>query len=875
MSNSGSGVSSVSNSVNGHVNKMKSAVLGAATSLRGPRARSNSLSTVVPDEADEDFHPELAACAASILYLSPDPSPEGRPIYILNAAAFPDTFEVDYDSLLAYVLARLPGEEELISGTEYEIVFFAGGAPDSASSSDTKKQTPSPGWFLQAYHVLSRATRKKLQKLYIVHPRTWVRVLINIFGTIVSPKVRRKIVHATSLTQLALHLPIERLLIPPSVYLHDRKLSPDIFVPHATGKRAFGVRHPLPRNLDTGATRLPRVLREATSFLLLPANTKTEGLFRIPPHSVLINVLKEAYDRGQQYIVWKEKGATLCQPGISPALVDEVRLEDAYGVHLAASLIKLWYRELQSPIFPESSYVVLRERYSGDITPEDLVDLVLPASKTSPLTETSREILTRHLLPLLNIVASRSDSNKMTSENLAILFSMCLICGSNQLEDGRISTTIKKILQAAIDMWPQLRAGMEIEKRVFDIDLLPPTDTRDSEDPLEEARPGPTEGEEEGHRIVMNESDGSTNRSRSASSSEEKPPALPPRRSRAASIKAALGVPHLPKRKPAPHHHQPESGVLNGGGPQKQEEVHRHPIYDASMTSEPPRYSSIFDRSGGPLVDVSSDESHTPANGFGPPRPSGYAYDRTSAGEEKFAGRPFEGLAKANSFRRKPVERGASGESKAESEASNVGIAPQTSGGGAKSNSEENRSNNDTQHSQPEPAAAPLPSPSETNAMLARMAAQQANTNLAQRITLDTPPTNPNPPGTITSAPGRINNEQQQRSVSSPDPDPVFRKPSWPASANRSSTGGNELQVPPPRIPRVRAASPGLLKRMSSLEVTSSTAPGSASGLETGRKPVNLRQTSVDDLRRLYEERAGLVGELVRTRSSGSGVGRG
>lgn len=474
----------ITNSKN--VDEMKSAF--AAATRGSTRSRATSLSTVVPDERDEDYHPQLAACAASILYLSPELSPEGRPIYILNAAAFPDTFEVDYDSLLAYVLARLPGEDELLSGTDYEVVFFAGGAPESAASSDTKKQNPSPGWFLQAYHVLSRATRKRMQRLYIVHPRTWVRVLINVFGTIVSPKVKRKIVHATCLTQLALYLPIERLLIPPSVYLHDRKLLPDIFVPYATGKRAFGVKNPLPKNLDTGATRLPRVLREATSFLLLPTNTNTEGIFRIPPHSVLINVLKEAYDRGQQYIVWKEKGATLCQPGISPSLVDEVRLEDSYGVHLAASLIKLWYRELQSPIFPESSYGSLRDQYSGEITPEDLVDLLHPASKSSPLSHTSKDILTRHLLPLLSVVASRAASNKMSSENLAILFSMCLVCGSNQLEDARISTTIKKILQRAIDMWPQLRAGMGLDTRVFDMDLLPPADIRDSEDPLEEVR---------------------------------------------------------------------------------------------------------------------------------------------------------------------------------------------------------------------------------------------------------------------------------------------------------------------------------------------------------------------------------------------------
>lgn len=147
---------------------MRSALAAAAS--RG-RTRSNSLSTVPPAQDSEDYLPELAAVAASILYRSPVDSKEGRPIYILNAAAFPDAYEVDYDTLLSYVLARLPGEDELISGTEYEIVFFAGGAPDNATAE--KKQGPATGWYLQAYHVLSRALRKKLQMLYIVHPRTW------------------------------------------------------------------------------------------------------------------------------------------------------------------------------------------------------------------------------------------------------------------------------------------------------------------------------------------------------------------------------------------------------------------------------------------------------------------------------------------------------------------------------------------------------------------------------------------------------------------------------------------------------------------------------------------------------------------------------
>ncbi|EMC97617.1 hypothetical protein BAUCODRAFT_68403, partial [Baudoinia panamericana UAMH 10762] len=582
---------------------MRSA-LAAAAQRRATRARSSSLSTVPPAETSSDYLPELAAIAASILYKSPSTSKAGRAVYILNSAAFPDAFEVDYDSLLSYVLARLPGEEELIAGAEYEVVFFAGGQPEGATME--RRQGPGMGWYLQAYHVLSRATRKKLQRLYIVHPRTWVRVLVGVFGTIVSPKFRRKIVHVSTLSQLTVQMPIERLLIPPSTYLHDRRITPDIDVPYAGGRRAFGARHPLPKNIDTGQTRLPRVLRETTSFILMPQNVCTEGLFRIPPQSVLAGVLREAYDRGQQYIVWKERSATVVQPGMPQDLLGEVRLEDAYGVHLAASLIKTWYRDLRQPIFPESCYARFREKYGSaetDVTPEDLVDLIMPASPTSPLTITSREILTRHLLPLLSAVAEHERQNKMNAENLSILFSMCLLCGSDQLEDAKMSTLVRKILQAALDLWPQLREGLGIDPMAFEIDLLPPADPHDYEDPVEHDVHQTTSGDDlietkQGHRIIMADVD-------SEPISPERVPTLPPRpvRSRAAS----LGKQLLPN--------------LDVGSILKRKPASATPTADSAPAElDPPRYSTVFDGEGRSIHVADSPSSYAPADGFGPAR---------------------------------------------------------------------------------------------------------------------------------------------------------------------------------------------------------------------------------------------------------------
>lgn len=117
---------------------MMRSALATVTQRRGNRSRSTSLSSVPPAKTSGEYDRGLATLAASIIYKSPLPSQAGLPIYIVNAAAFPDAYEVDYNALLPYVLARLPEEDELISGTEYEIIFFAGGQPDGATTEKSK-----------------------------------------------------------------------------------------------------------------------------------------------------------------------------------------------------------------------------------------------------------------------------------------------------------------------------------------------------------------------------------------------------------------------------------------------------------------------------------------------------------------------------------------------------------------------------------------------------------------------------------------------------------------------------------------------------------------------------------------------------------------
>ena len=460
------------------------------------RFRSNSipLNSVPPAPTSDDYSTTLADLANRIVYHSPLPSQQDLPVFILNGAALPDAKTTDYDALLPYVLSRLPDDEELIGGLGYEVVFFAGAGGNAATQ--TKKGRPSWQWFRQAYNTLNRAKRKRLQKLYVVHDKNFIRLLIEFFASVVSPKFRKKLIHVSTLSGLALHMPIEDLLIPPSVYLADRRKSRDIDVPYASGRRAFGVQNPLPASAD-GSVRLPRVLRETTSFVILDDNIKAEGIFRVNARAQTVEILREAYDRGQKFIVWKEGSMVLAsghyREGTGYVEVGELDHIEGYELYVAASLIKLWYKELKEPIFPTSNYQAL-EKYYGDpdvpLEVHQLFTMLCVDDEWSPIgSKTSRQILKMHLLPLLSRVAAFQDQNQMSPDNLAVCFAPSLLCGLDPVEDLKMSHIVRRILVAMINHWESdLAPLIDTNLETFEDSLRMPQAFEDREDPLEEAR---------------------------------------------------------------------------------------------------------------------------------------------------------------------------------------------------------------------------------------------------------------------------------------------------------------------------------------------------------------------------------------------------
>lgn len=157
--------------------------------------------------------------------------------------------------------------------------------------------------------------------------------------------------------------------------------------------------------------KLPLVLIESSHYLK-SNHLKTEGIFRVSCSMQLLEVVREAYDR-QQYL----------------------RLFD-YGPHVSAGLIKLYYRSLPEPLISKRYYNYLNEKCK---TPEGFKTLLSAHQREGGLPYPSRVLLTRHLFPLLSVIAQYQAVNKMTPENLAICVSPSLVRSEDPLVDIGIS----------------------------------------------------------------------------------------------------------------------------------------------------------------------------------------------------------------------------------------------------------------------------------------------------------------------------------------------------------------------------------------------------------------------------------------------------
>ncbi|KAJ3742305.1 Rho GTPase activation protein [Lentinula detonsa] len=322
---------------------------------------------------------------------------ETRPMVVINASALPDPREINYDVLLSRILSYL----NLYVESDYTVVFLAAGG----------RHSPGWNWVWKAYRSLSRKYRKNLKRLYVVHSTFFTKMLFSLAGAIISPKFFRKISYIDTLSELAYHVPLTQIDIPPAVYQENSKYEKKITLPMPTPSSTFGV--PLEDIMGYEGEKggVPRVVKDTIQYLR-ETGLEDEGLFRRSPSSAILRAAQEAYDRG-----------------------NVVSLETFGDHHLAAVLLKKYLKDLPTPIFPETLYPVIRRCPLPTGDPGDMASVMYVREVLLPELPPCTYILLSHVLHLMHDVSLRSASNRMDAHNLAIVLCPNLVFGSNPIRD--------------------------------------------------------------------------------------------------------------------------------------------------------------------------------------------------------------------------------------------------------------------------------------------------------------------------------------------------------------------------------------------------------------------------------------------------------
>ncbi|KAJ1945151.1 hypothetical protein FBU59_002396, partial [Linderina macrospora] len=217
----------------------------------------------------------------------------------------------------------------------------------------------------------------------------------------------------------------------------------------------FGV--PLDTLMQDNTGLLPQPVRECISFIRYNGLT-TEGLFRRSPPSTALRAAKDMYNRGHNV---------------------DLSLS---GVHVAAVLLKLFFRELPSPVFGSTSYETILALPSvqreADSEPDSEVTEVARQMDTVRARYVEEVVLPsltfeyRQLLcftcALLTVIARNKEINRMSAYNLAVVWAPNLARSANPVVDvamcsaGPHSSTVGSVIQIFIQFFDSV-FGAEIE----------------------------------------------------------------------------------------------------------------------------------------------------------------------------------------------------------------------------------------------------------------------------------------------------------------------------------------------------------------------------------------------------------------------------
>ncbi|GAA6063823.1 hypothetical protein JCM10212_002580 [Sporobolomyces blumeae] len=377
------------------------------------------------DEVDR----ELDHLADSILWqagVDDAPSPaQGGPLVLACSKIPGPSTALSHAKLLEKLRDRF---ETFAATGSYAVVLLVNPTP----------YPPTTPQLVSSYLSLSRTTRKNLRKLWVVGGGWWTRIILTLFNTtLLSLKTARKgkVVQCADLSSLAEEMGAQAFSsveFPLEVYVENAKVEKEIRLPESDLPRrgVFGV--PLDELCGSDGTSLPPILRDCLEVLEAEGPTSL-GIFRRSPSASTVKILEGAYSRSHP--------VSLSTYPDSP--------------YLAASLLKLFLRELPEPILgrpvwerskdcpvvdPSATRSATRTEPDGPLEPSGSSTTVsFIRQEILPLVSNrSNLVVLTRVVRVLHLISLRSSENLMTSSNLVICLCPALIGGVGGMQSQGI-----------------------------------------------------------------------------------------------------------------------------------------------------------------------------------------------------------------------------------------------------------------------------------------------------------------------------------------------------------------------------------------------------------------------------------------------------
>ncbi|XP_055954874.1 rho GTPase-activating protein 8 isoform X2 [Patella vulgata] len=325
----------------------------------------------------------------------------GRKVIVFSSCKLPSNKTFDHQRLLEYIKHTLDKYVE----EDYVLVYFHYGLRSS--------NKPKLSWLIQAYKAFDRKYKKNLKALYLVHPTNFIKILWNIFKPILSAKFGKKVMYVDYLVELKNHLHFDQLTVPLPVLEYDGKrvnaYKPQYPYQSSSLEKAgplktqqFGVSLEYIK-INSGQI-IPIVVEQSVEFLKENA-LDVEGIFRRSASASVLKQVQQKYNQGQP-----------------------VDFHETGDVHVPAVLLKTFLRELQDPILTYDLYEPITRLHLLDSN-KQLVEVQRLLREEMP---EDNYVVLKYVMQFLTLVVAKSDVNKMSPMNLAIVFGPNLVWPKGQ-----------------------------------------------------------------------------------------------------------------------------------------------------------------------------------------------------------------------------------------------------------------------------------------------------------------------------------------------------------------------------------------------------------------------------------------------------------